>query len=179
MSAPHYDLDVRPILREGGEPFSAIMEAVAALGPGQSLRLLVSFKPIPLFQVLGARGFEPSAKEIGNGDWEVVFTPVGAAQQVGEPSERSASTDDMPRDWPEPIMELDNRDLEPPEPMVRTLQAVKTLALGQTMAVLLPREPVFLFDELQVRGHRWRGTFEPQGHYRIVIRSGGSGGRVS
>ena len=78
MTSPHYELDVRPILRQGGEPFSAIMEAVAALAPGQGLRLLATFKPLPLFQVLGARGFEASSREIGNGDWEVVFSPTGA-----------------------------------------------------------------------------------------------------
>ena len=31
------ELDVRPILRDGGEPFQAIMAAVAALGPDQVL----------------------------------------------------------------------------------------------------------------------------------------------
>ncbi len=49
MPLPYYDVDVRPILREGGEPFSAIMAAVDALAPGQSLRLLATFKPIPCF----------------------------------------------------------------------------------------------------------------------------------
>ena len=63
MSPVPYDLDVRPILREGGEPFSVIMGAVAGLAPGQPLRLLATFKPIPLFQVLGARGFEAAARE--------------------------------------------------------------------------------------------------------------------
>lgn len=90
MNTPHYDLDVRPILSEGGEPFTAIMEAVAALAPGQSLRLLASFKPIPLFQVLGAKGFEPSAREIGNGDWEVIFTPANAIPPGPEQTERSS-----------------------------------------------------------------------------------------
>ncbi|RWM28580.1 DUF2249 domain-containing protein [Mesorhizobium sp.] len=168
MSAPHCDLDVRPILREGGDPFAAIMQAVAALAPGQSLRLLAPFKPVPLFHVLGARGFSPSAREIGSGDWEVIFTPEGVEQPEEAPL---PSHDDD--DWPAPDLELDSRDLEPPEPMVRALQAVETLAPGQTVAVLLPREPIFLFDELRARGHHWRGAFEPEGHYRVVIRSGG------
>ena len=42
--APH-ELDVRPILRAGGEPFSAIMEAVNGLAAGQSFRLLATFEP--------------------------------------------------------------------------------------------------------------------------------------
>jgi uncharacterized protein (DUF2249 family) len=171
MSSSHYDLDVRPILREGGEPFSAIMEAVAKLAPGQGLRLLATFKPLPLFQVLGARGFESSAREIGNGDWEVLFTPAGSPVPAPQPSLREK---DAGAAWPEPVREMDNRDLEPPEPMVRTLEGVEALAPGETIAVLLPREPVFLFEELRSRGHAWRGGFEPEGHYRVVIRATGA-----
>lgn len=173
MSQPHYDLDVRPILREGGEPFSVIMEAVAALAPGQSLRLLATFKPIPLFQVLGARGFEPSAREIGGGDWEVIFTPVGGADMPGaQPAAETTGAED----WPEPAIEVDHRGLEPPEPMVRTLAAVERLVPGEALAAILPREPLFLFEELKARGHRWRGGSQPDGSYRIVIRAGGRGG---
>ena len=46
MTQPHYELDVRPILREGGEPFLAVMQAVDALAPGQSLRQLADRKSV-------------------------------------------------------------------------------------------------------------------------------------
>ena len=42
-------LDVRPTLRAGGEPFAQIMQAVASLEPGQALRLLATFEPVPLY----------------------------------------------------------------------------------------------------------------------------------
>lgn len=174
---PHRDLDVRPILRDGGEPFGAIMDAVAALAPGQSLRLLASFKPIPLFQVLGARGFEPSAREIGNGDWEVIFTPAAAMKSAADEVRISVAPD--PDEWTIPVREIDCRDLDPPEPMVKTLEGVEALADGETLSALLPREPLFLFEELKGRGHEWRGSFEPEGHYRIVIRTGSPDGRGS
>ncbi|MGX8012370.1 DUF2249 domain-containing protein [Mesorhizobium sp. ORM8.1] len=173
MTQSDYELDVRPILAQGGEPFGAIMEAVAALAPGQGLRLLAPFKPVPLFHVLTQRGFEPLAREIGNGDWEVIFRPI-----VGRQDSAAAEADSAPgqkadaETWPEPVVELDNRELEPPEPMVRTLEGVEALSPGQTLAALLPREPVFLFEELQARGHLWRGAFAPEGHYRVVIRRG-------
>ncbi len=81
MTTPdHATLDVRDILKEGGEPFSHIMQAVAGLSPGQGLRLLATFKPVPLFGVRAQRGFGHDEREIGGGDWEVIFTPsaVGA-----------------------------------------------------------------------------------------------------
>lgn len=174
MTQPDYELDVRPILREGGEPFSEIMEAVAALAPGQRLRLLATFKPIPLFNVLGSRGFEPSAREIGDGDWEVIFTPTVEEPDaaVERPDMANVGVGPANEDWPAPVAELDNRDLDPPEPMVRTLEGIEALSHGQTLAALLPREPVFLFEELEARGHRWRGAVESEGHYRVVIRRG-------
>ncbi|RWB72439.1 MAG: DUF2249 domain-containing protein [Mesorhizobium sp.] len=171
VTQPDYELDVRPIIAKGGEPFGAIMEAVATLAPGQGLRLLAPFKPVPLFHVLGQRGFEPTAREIGNGDWEVTFRPATGEQNSG--AEVSAPVQSVdPSTWPEPAVELDNRGLEPPEPMVRTLEGVEALTSGQTLAALLPREPLFLFEELEARGHLWRGSFEPEGHYRILIRRG-------
>ena len=58
---PH-ELDVRPILRAGGEPFSAIMEAVNGLAAGQSFRLLATFEPVPLYGVLAKKGFDHTAR---------------------------------------------------------------------------------------------------------------------
>lgn len=82
-------LDVRDILKAGGEPFSEIMQAVAGLAPGQGLRLLATFKPVPLFNVMAQRGFTHSEREIGGGDWEVVFTPSQPAADKAAP-ERGA-----------------------------------------------------------------------------------------
>lgn len=164
---PPLDLDVRPILRNGGEPFGEIMAAVAKLAPGQSLRLYATFKPIPLFGVLGQRGFQPEAREIGGGDWEVLFTPQDAVAQADATAPAQAGDE-----WPQPSVEIDNRDLEPPEPMVRTLEELEQLTPGQTLAAVLPREPIFLFKELESRGHSWRGETMPDGGYRIVIRAG-------
>lgn len=76
-------LDVRDILKAGAEPFSHIMQAVEALTPGQGLRLLATFKPVPLFNVLAQRGFGHTEREIGGGDWEVIFTPANQAASAG------------------------------------------------------------------------------------------------
>lgn len=80
MTAPDLStLDVRDILKVGGEPFSQIMQAVEALVPGQGLRLLATFKPVPLFTVMAQRGFGHCEREIGGGDWEVIFIPASEA----------------------------------------------------------------------------------------------------
>ncbi|WP_322987738.1 MULTISPECIES: DUF2249 domain-containing protein [unclassified Hoeflea] len=172
MTTTFVDLDVRPILKDGGEPFDLIMKAMAALGPDQGLRLLATFQPIPLFHVMKSKGFTHEATEIGEGDWEVLFTPGLAVEaETPTPAPAAAAAEADGGQWPEPEQQLDNRDLEPPEPMVRVLAAIETMQHGQVLSALLCREPMFLFPELEKRGHQWRGGFEPDGTtYKVLIR---------
>jgi len=173
------DLDVRPTLRAGGEPFGEILGAVKALKPGQGLRLYATFEPVPLFHVLGSKGFSHEAREIDGGDWEVLFTPgPDAPAEGGLPT--AAATPASDGEWPAPVQEMDNRDLDPPEPMVRILAATETMAKGEVLQALLCREPIFLFPELAKRGHGWRGAFEPDGTtYKVLIRIGAAAGATA
>lgn len=178
------ELDVRPILKSGGEPFPQIMQAVQSLQPGQGLRLFATFKPTPLLNLMQSKGFGHETKELGGGDWQVDFTPAAGADAAAvataaaEAATPPASDGDA---WPEPVEELDNRQLDPPEPMVRTLAALEKLQPGQVLAALLLREPVFLFQELKKRGHSWRGAFkeDDKNTYRVEIRVGASSGAAS
>ncbi|WP_018318084.1 DUF2249 domain-containing protein [Bradyrhizobium sp. WSM2793] len=161
------DIDVRPILRAGGEPFSIIMAALARLAPGEGLRLYAPFKPVPLFDVMASKGFAHREAELEGGEWEIRFMPDDGLPDAAEPARAELSGGD----WPEPVVHLDNRDLDPPEPMVLILVAVERLAPGQTLGALLSREPVFLFRELTKRGHQWRGGFTPQkDSYQLTVR---------
>ena len=163
----YIDIDVRPILRAGGEPFSVIMAALERLGPGHGLRLYATFKPVPLFAVMASKGFAHSEQPLDSGEWEVLFTPDATAPQA--PAASAASSFD---NWPEPAVRMDNRDLEPPEPMVRILAAADKLAPGETLSALLRREPVFLFPQLEKRGLHWLGGFTPDGTtYELTVRA--------
>jgi uncharacterized protein (DUF2249 family) len=164
------ELDVRPILAAGGEPFGKIMETVAALGPDEGLRLLAPFRPIPLFQALGSKGFSHETRELRDGDWEVLFHRVGH-----DGLEEKLTTAAGEAQWPEPLMHLDNRELDPPEPMVRILAATEAMQAGEVLSALLCREPIFLLPELEKRGHGWRGGFDRDGTtYRLLVRIGAS-----
>ncbi|MCC6316631.1 MAG: DUF2249 domain-containing protein [Gemmatimonadaceae bacterium] len=72
-SAPVVELDVRDDLRSGREPFSKIMGAVAKLEPGAVLHLRAIFEPVPLFAVLGERGFTHTSRSHAPDDWSVWF----------------------------------------------------------------------------------------------------------
>ena len=66
-------LDVRPMIARGEEPRKKIMEAVAALAPGESLVLRAPFLPSPLIERLQADGFQASAERCADGSWQTRF----------------------------------------------------------------------------------------------------------
>jgi len=172
MKAIEYiELDVRPILRAGGEPFEKIMEAVGSLALGKGLRLLATFKPTPLFHVLGAKGYAHTEKPLSGGDWEIEFYPEGAAQPAQAGVEGGSPQAASDQAWPEPEQCMDVRELDPPEPMVNILATIEGMADGQVLSALLNREPLFLLPELAKRGHQWRGGFEA-GSYKLLVRVG-------
>jgi tRNA 2-thiouridine synthesizing protein A len=65
---------------------------------------------------------------------------------------------------------LDARGLEPPEPMVRTMEALDQLAVGKKLLVLLPREPYPLYRALTVNGFSWQTTLRPDGTVEVLIQ---------
>jgi uncharacterized protein (DUF2249 family) len=68
------ELDVRPILEAGGEPFEKIMKFVSDLAPGEGFRLWATFKPEPLLAVLAQKGYQGETQEMPDGSWAVDFT---------------------------------------------------------------------------------------------------------
>ena len=168
MTIDFKTLDVRPILQSGGEPFQAIMSVVDSLSPAEGLRLIAPFRPQPLFSVMERRGFDYELDERSDGSFEIRFMPKGSIDvQVSA----DAASPDL---WPEPSIDLDLSDLDPPEPMVRLLAETERLEPGEVVFAVLSREPLFLFPELTRRGHQWVGNFDAAGtFYRIMIRIGG------
>ena len=65
---------------------------------------------------------------------------------------------------------LDNRGLAPPEPMVRILEAVQSLQGGDQLDVLMDREPLLLYSELERRGLSWEFSDRDGGDFLLVIR---------
>lgn len=65
---------------------------------------------------------------------------------------------------------IDGRELEPPEPFVRAMDALKTLAPGATLTLLLPREPFPLYATLDRLGYAHDASLDGDGTYTIRIR---------
>ena len=70
------EFDVRPLFASGRPPLAAILNAVNRLQPGQALRLIAPFQPLPLYELLAERGFTPEPNERDDGAWEILFRPA-------------------------------------------------------------------------------------------------------
>jgi uncharacterized protein (DUF2249 family) len=159
-------VDAREDIRSGKEPFSKIMNAVAALGADEQMLLIAPFEPAPLFSVLKRQGFTHSSRETESGDFEVLFTRDPNAQSCGSVPQappldtrkamESTSARSAQRLRGESanseIVEVDARGLEPPQPMVRILEALATLPNRAELRARTDRRPMHLYAQLEERG---------------------------
>lgn len=64
---------------------------------------------------------------------------------------------------------VDGRNLEPPEPLELTLNALDTLGPGEELLVLLYCEPVPLYNILKRNGYRYSSNMREDGTNEIRI----------
>ena len=67
-------------------------------------------------------------------------------------------------------IELDVSGLEPPEPLERTLDALGTLAPGDTLRLHIHREPYPLYGLLRDMGYVWEVRAGTRSLFEILIR---------
>ena len=90
-------LDVRPMLAAGEEPFSTIMSVVDGMSEGERFELVAPFDPVPLYEVLGPRGFHHRTEKRGPGEYVVEFVQTGitAESTVREVLDRHPATAEL------------------------------------------------------------------------------------
>lgn len=122
------------MLAQGLEPFPQVMQARDSLAPGQALRLLAPFAPLPLYPHFESAGYSVHPRELDDHSWEILFQP---------------SLPDRP------LRELDLRELDPPGPLQHALAAAASLSRGQTLVLHTRFRPVHLLEQLQESGFDW------------------------
>jgi uncharacterized protein (DUF2249 family) len=173
MKARTITLDVRDDIRNGREPFAKIMQTVARLKGDEQLRLFAPFEPAPLYAVLAQRGYAHHSKPTPDGDFEVLFTrgsddgpgpePTTAAAQApsGAPFRACAGT---------PVIEVDARGLEPPQPLVTILEALAALPEGARLRALTDRRPMHHYAQLEERGFAGESEEQKDGSFITNVR---------
>lgn len=190
------ELDVRPQLRNKLEPFQLIMETVKSLDKDDIFVLHATFKPTPLFGVLKLKGLAGKAEQVGQEHWISTFvskknkhwldeTASGEQSSAAEEAEEAgpvANDADETREAddtyagagaaqsdPATVL-LDNRGLEPPQPMIRTLAALERCRPGDAVIIHNDRVPMFLIEELHSLGYPYEVEEQPDGSAKVTIR---------
>jgi uncharacterized protein (DUF2249 family) len=173
MSHTTVNLDVREEIRHGREPFGKIMQTVARLKDSEQLLLIAPFEPAPLYAVLAGQGFSHQSKPTATGDWEVLFTRgPGASVEPGvtaAPSRQPQGSQHQACSGP-PVLEVDARGLEPPQPLMKILEALVTLPEGARLRALTDRRPMHLYDQLAERGFVGESEEQKDGGFVTHVR---------
>jgi TusA-related sulfurtransferase len=67
---------------------------------------------------------------------------------------------------------LDNRGLEPPNPMIRTLEALDEMAPGEVLTIHNDRVPVYLLPQLADAGAEYEVLEQDDGSAQVRITKG-------
>lgn len=176
------ELDVREQLRNKLEPFQIIMDTVKTLGQDDIFVLHATFKPTPLLGLLKMKGFVGKAEQQEDKEhWITTFVSKKNKDWLNSPRPEEEPTDAVaacPADLPtetaddraqRKTIELDNRGLEPPQPMVRTLAALSKCRPGDEVHIHNDRVPVFLIEELNTLGCAYSVEEQTDGTAKVYI----------
>lgn len=160
--------DVRPIpcrIKHG-----QIFQRWLDLPVGRHFVLLNDHDPVPLryqfeAEFPGAMSWE--YLERGPEDFRVKITKLKPVNG-GVPGLPSCITDQEAAPAAD-VVEVDARGLQPPEPLIRILNALETLPAAATLRARTDREPCHLFGEAVQRGFRYESKNEPDGSWLTIL----------
>ncbi|WP_025028365.1 DUF2249 domain-containing protein [Caldalkalibacillus mannanilyticus] len=183
------ELDVREALKKKEDPFKKIMDAVATLEEGDQFILHAIFKPRPLLFVLGSKGFTHEIEKRAEDHWVVTFSKKkrkfsfsklfqSKKKELPETPpvyHMADEQDDISQSLEKDLVQegkvyhLDNRGLEPPKPMMRTLLQLSRMKSGEQLKIINERVPVYLFEELQQLGYDYSYDQKEENIVHITI----------
>lgn len=151
-------LDVRPMLSEGNDPLKIIQQHIKNLKPGQVLKIINTFEPSPLIELLKKQGFDTYLDRISTNLIETYFYKKNGEEKIQVESSINdhADWDWVLKNYEGKIETIDVRHLEMPAPMITILEKLETLDPEKVLYVHHKRVPVFLLNELKDRNFDYR-----------------------
>lgn len=159
-------LDVRPIIDSGKDPFLEIMAVVKSLKDDEILHLINSFEPLPLYSIMQSKGFEHWTENDDNVINVFFYKQEASKSAIKEESEIN---EEAPIEF-ENVIEIDVRELAPPEPMMKILENISRVDEKTIMVVHHHREPMMLYPKLEERGYEAVTNKISENYYKVVIR---------
>lgn len=151
------ELDVRPYLDQDIDPLKEILKLAGSLKKGECIKIINSFEPVPLINLLHDQGFLHQV-EVVEENLVVTWFEKKEEPMVNLSEGHPVSVDKRMFDGildqfdPEKIRCIDVRQLEMPQPMLRIIANLEELAVDELLYVYHKKLPVFLIPELTKRG---------------------------
>jgi TusA-related sulfurtransferase len=175
LEARTIELDVRPHLRKKLEPFQLIMDTVKSLKKADTFILHATFKPTPLLGLMKTKGYRNHVEQLEADHWTVTFTHKSQKLELDPASLTDVSLTDSQDESSSDFnagtqtYKLDNRGLEPPQPMIRTLKKLEQAKSGDIVIIHNDRVPMFLIEELNTLGYTFSVADQPDGSAIVTI----------
>ncbi|WP_078595276.1 DUF2249 domain-containing protein [Evansella clarkii] len=177
------NLDVRKDLENKKDPFKKIMNTVKALKKDEKLVLHSTIKPVPLLTIMKAKGYTNKVEKIAADHYRTIFekNKEGLIKSIFKRKKKEETpapvhgapafptNENLLKDEEKGAFFLDNRGLEPPQPMVRTLKRLESLKVSETLTIHNDRVPVYLLEELKNLGVNYTIEEQPDGSAKVHL----------
>jgi len=160
-----HQLDVRPVIESGKDPFQNIMAAVKGIKEDEILLIINSFEPIPLYSVLGKQGYEHWTEKEGD-VFRIYFYKSNETEKTEDSQGQKSTSNEV--DYKN-VIELDVRNLVPPEPMIKILETLSQVDENTLLLVHHHREPMMLYPKLEERGYEAVSNKIEENYFKVVI----------
>ncbi len=165
------ELDVRPELEKGIDPFQSIMKKIKTLKEGEVLQVINTFEPLPLINVLKKKGYR-SWTEREQGVVLTYFQKTEDSEIDNLETAQNLDNSDFEKKlagFAGKLVDVDVRGLEMPEPMMTILQKLEELEDGQALFVHHERIPQYLKPELDNRHYKMLVYTEDDDNVKLLI----------
>ena len=162
-------LDVRPL--PGRTKHAQIFQRWSDLPVGGFFVLVNDHDPVPLryqFEAQFKGAFAWQYLLQGPDEFRVLITKLKAVPAPA-PKAPQAATTAVATTAVDGELTVDARGLEPPEPLIRILDALETLPAGSRLRAITDREPCHLFGEAEQRGFRHACNEQPDGSWVTLL----------
>ena len=148
------ELDVRGLLSRDRDPLPHIMKEIRHLKKGEALRIINSFEPQPLIELLSKQGYDSYSEKVQADIFHTYFYHA-KGRNVREIPETgkvlTASWEEILENYKGKTETLDVRKMEMPGPMISILEKLEGLDRRKALFVYHKRVPQFLLPELDSR----------------------------
>lgn len=152
-------LDVRELISSGKDPFNKIMDVLAQMPEKYVLKLINTFDPTPLTNLLSKKGYASYSIQV---ETSLVYTYIKKETEIphvemkkGEESD-SDEIQKIVNVFGDKILRMDVRNLEMPMPMLNILSALEDINDETLLYVVHDKVPVYLIEKLNEENYMYK-----------------------